>query len=445
MNKPKVSIIIPVFNSENLLTDCLMSVKNQTLSDIEIICIDDGSSDNSLKILKDFSKGDDRFKIFHQENSGAGFSRNVALEKVTGEFVLFLDSDDWIENDACEKLYNQAINLNSDLVLFDAVRHLPDNQSMDLIHFLDEDSNKDFSSLSFDYKLVKNKVLNAYFGVIWSKFYKSSFIFENNIKFPHYKLYNDVEFHVKSMLLAKRISYFPKIFYHYNRIGQDSLQTLYVSSSEAIVFYDVMCGIKEFLLENNFFDEFKLEFIEFTFKEFERKLNEMDNEFKPHYFEKIKLFFKSLNISAYDLNKISFYYLVFYIHAMISENYIEFKLMQDNYNGEMSLDNFDNIHCSEKYLIKDYLFLLENNFSQLVNYSEELEYYLNLYKQKNLANKKLINNIYSSSDELMRFNDMIKYLQQQNDYLVSENLELKNQLNENIFSKGFKKVFKKLS
>mgnify|MGYP003291744103 CR=1 FL=1 len=171
----------------------------------------------------------------------------------------------------------------------------------------------------------------------------------------------------------------------------------------------------------------------------------MDNEFKPHYFEKIKLFFKSLNISAYDLNKISFYYLVFFIHSIISENYIEFKLMQDNYNGEMSLDNFDNIHCSEKYLIKDYLFLLENNFSQLVNYSEELEYYLNLYKQKNLANKKLINNIYSSSDELMRFNDMIKYLQQQNDYLVSENLELKNQLNENIFSKGFKKVFKKLS
>ena len=89
MNNPKVSIIIPDYNSESLLTDCLMSVKNQTLSDIEIICIDDGSSDNSLKILKDFSKGDDRYKIFHQENSGAGFSRKVALEKVTGEFVLY--------------------------------------------------------------------------------------------------------------------------------------------------------------------------------------------------------------------------------------------------------------------------------------------------------------------------------------------------------------------
>lgn len=443
MSIPKVSVIIPVFNSENLLKDCLISVQNQTLTDIEIICIDDGSTDNSYNILEDFSENDDRFKVFHQENFGAGFSRNVALEKSVGEFILFLDSDDWIENNTCENLYNQATNLSSDLVLFDAVRHLPDNQSMDLIHFLGNGSNRNFSSLSFDYELVKDKVLNAYFGVIWSKFYKKSFILENDIKFPNHKLYNDVEFHVKSMLLAKRISYFPKIFYHYNRIGQDSLQTLYVSSDEAIVFYDVMCGVKEFLLENNFFEEFKLEFIEFTFREFERKLSEINDEFKPQYFEKIKLFLKSLDISVQDLNKISFYYLVFYIHTILSENYVEFKLMQDNYNGEISLDNWGNVSNSKKYLIKDYLFILENNLAQLVNYSEELEYYLNLYKQKNLSNKKLINNVYPSSEELMRLNDSVKYLKQQNDYLTSENLELKNQLNESILSKCIKKIFRK--
>lgn len=443
MSIPKVSVIIPVFNSENLLNDCLESVKNQTLDDIEIICVDDGSTDNSYNILENFSKNDDRFKVFHQENSGAGFSRNVALDKSTGEFILFLDSDDWIENDTCERLYNQATNLNSDLVLFDAVRHLPDSQSMDLIHFLEDGSNKDFSSLSFDYEFVKDKVLNAYFGVIWSKFYKKSFILENDINFPNHKLYNDVEFHVKSMLLAKRISYFPKIFYHYNRIGQDSLQTLYVSSEEAIVFYDVICGVKEFLLENDFFEEFKLEFIEFTFKEFERKLNEINDEFKPDYFKKIKLFFNSLDISVFDLNKISFYYLVFYIHTLISENYFEFKLMQDNYNGVESSESFDNFSSQENYLIKDYLFILENNFAQLVNYSEELEYYLNFYKQKNLSNKKLINNIYPSSEELMRLNDNVKYLKQQNDYLTFENLQLRNQLNENIISKGIKKIFRK--
>ena len=172
MTSPKVSIIIPVFNSEDLLKDCLNSVKNQTLVDIEIICIDDGSTDNSFKILEGFSKDDNRFKVIHQKNAGAGFSRNVALEKVSGEYILFLDSDDWIENDTCEKLYNQAIKLDSDLVLFDAVRHLPNNQSMDLIHFFGDESNINFSSLSFDYKFIKDKVLNAYFGVIWSKFYK---------------------------------------------------------------------------------------------------------------------------------------------------------------------------------------------------------------------------------------------------------------------------------
>ena len=440
MTSPKVSIIIPVFNSEDLLKDCLNSVKNQTLVDIEIICIDDGSTDNSFKILEGFSKDDNRFKVIHQKNAGAGFSRNVALEKVSGEYILFLDSDDWIENDTCEKLYNQAIKLDSDLVLFDAVRHLPNNQSMDLIHFFGDESNINFSSLSFDYKFIKDKVLNAYFGVIWSKFYKSSFILENNITFPSYKLFNDVEFHVQSLLLSKSISYYPKIFYHYNRIGQESLQTLYVSSEEAIVFYNVMCDVKKFLINNNFFNEFKFEFLEFTFKEFNRKLNEMDDEFKPRYYEKIKLFLSSLDFSAYELNNISFYYLVCYIHFMISADYNEFKLMQDNYDGYINLKD---LNINQNFILKDYLFILENKSAFLVKYSKEMRYYLNYFKQKEASDKKLINNIYPNSEELMHLNDRVKYLKQQNDKLTSENLELKKQLNENIISKHVKKVFRK--
>lgn len=443
MNNPKVSIIIPVYNSESFLNDCLMSVKNQTLSDIEIICIDDGSTDNSFEILSDFSKYDDRFRIFHQKNMGAGFSRNFALKKVTGEFILFLDSDDWIENDACEKLYNQAVKLNSDLVLFDAVRHLPNNESIDLIHFLGDKSNKDFSSFSFNYTFVKDKVFNAYFGVIWSKFYKTSFILENNILFPHYKLFNDVEFHIKSLLLSNSISYYPKIFYHYNRIGQDSLQTLYVSSKDAIIFYDVMCDVKTFLFDNNFYVEFKFEFLEFTFKEFERKLNEINNEFKQIYYEKIKLFLSSLDFSVYELNKVSFYYLVYYIHFIISSDYNEFKLIQDNYGGNINLENINNSNINQEFTLKEYLFILENKFAYLLDCSEKMKYYLNYYKQKEVSNKKLINNTYPNHEDLMYLRDSVKYLKQQNDNLTSENLELKNQLNENIFSKYVKKVIKK--
>ena len=442
MSNPKVSIIIPVFNSENLLKDCLKSVKNQTLNDIEIICVDDGSTDSSSEILDDFSKKDSRFKIFHQKNHGAGFSRNVALKKVTGEFILFLDSDDWIEKDTCEKLYYHAINLNSDVVLFDAVRHLPNNQSIDLIHFLGNERNKDFSSLSFDYKFIKDKVLNAYFGVIWSKFYKTSFIKENKIEFPNHKLYNDVEFHIKSLLLSKRISYYPKIFYHYVRIGQNSLQTVFVSSKESIVFYDVLCGVKKFLIENNFFDEFKVEFLEFTFKEFQRKLNEINDEFKDQYFEKIKSFLSALNLSINELNKISFRWLVFYIHIINSLDYDEFKFMEDNYDGIVDLDYEISLNKSDNV---EYMMILENKLSYLTSYVNELAECLNLYQQKISANKKLINNIYYNQEELMRLIDANNYLSCKNDDLILKNKNLKKELddlNNKKFIRLYKKIFK---
>ena len=450
---PKVSIIIPVYNAGDLLIKCLDSIKNQTLDDIEIICIDDGSNDDSPDILDCYAKNDHRFKVFHQKNLGAGASRNIAIDKVKGEFLMFVDSDDWIEKDTCEKLYYHSINLNSDLVLFDAVRHLPNNQSWDLIHFDGDKTHQDFQTFSFNYEFVKDKVLNAYFGVIWSKFYKSSFILENNIKFPNHKLYNDVEFHVKTMLLAKSISYYQKIFYHYNRIGQDSLQTVFVSSKDAIVFYDVMCGIREFLIDNDLFAEFNREFTIFTFKEFNRKLNEIDNRYKPIYFDKIKSFLISSDFSIYELNKISFVYLVFYIHVINSKSFEEFKFIQGNYNGEISLDYFDDVNYDSNDIF-DYVLILENKLANLTLYVDEMEYYLNLFKQKALADKKTINNTCNSSEELMYLRDREKYLNRQNNFLCTENKYLKKRnnflqdenekLKNNIVCKSYSKVIKRI-
>ena len=94
MDSPKVSVIVPVFNSEDLLGNCLESIENQSLKDIEIICVDDGSSDGSFDILKQFSSKDARFKIYQQENSGAGSARNRGIEESSGEYILFVDSDE---------------------------------------------------------------------------------------------------------------------------------------------------------------------------------------------------------------------------------------------------------------------------------------------------------------------------------------------------------------
>lgn len=129
MNDVKVSIIIPVYNSEELIKVSLDSAMNQTLREIEIICIDDGSEDGSGDILKEYAKNDSRFKILSQDNARAGQARNNGLNHAKGEYIVFLDSDDWLEKDICELLYDHAMNLDVDLVLFDNRWYLEDSNS----------------------------------------------------------------------------------------------------------------------------------------------------------------------------------------------------------------------------------------------------------------------------------------------------------------------------
>ena len=334
MKNVKVSIIIPVYNPGELLNKCLDSASNQTLRDIEIICIDDESSDGSLDILNKYAENDYRFKVLTQSNSGAGIARNKGLEYAIGEYIVFLDSDDYIELDMCEFLYNHAKNLDSDLVLFNNRWYMEDNATRDFIHF--DSFDEDYKTFVFDYHFIHNKVLSGFFGVIWTKFYKRSFLTTNEIVFPSHKLYNDLEFHIKSVLLAERIVYCPKIFYHYNKSGHPSLQTKYVGKKEAIVFYDVMVGIRDFLIEKSFMDEFRIDFLNFTFRHFNTKIKEMDENFKNEFFLKIKDFFESILITAEEFNQMSFRNLPIYIHIVNSASYEEFKLRMELFDMELN-------------------------------------------------------------------------------------------------------------
>ena len=119
---PKVSIIVPVYNVENYLIDCLDSLINQTLKEIEIILINDGSTDNSLKIINLYAQYDSRIKIIDQENKGPSSARNRGLDVSQGEFISFIDSDDWIDNDFIEKLYLSALNNNCDIATATIIR-----------------------------------------------------------------------------------------------------------------------------------------------------------------------------------------------------------------------------------------------------------------------------------------------------------------------------------
>lgn len=113
----KVSIIVPVYNTSLYLRECLNSIKNQTLKDIEVIVVDDGSTDSSPAICDEYAVSDERFKVFHNQNQGVSASRNFGIDKADSEFVIFVDSDDWLENDMCENLYQSACENSVDMVI----------------------------------------------------------------------------------------------------------------------------------------------------------------------------------------------------------------------------------------------------------------------------------------------------------------------------------------
>lgn len=113
-----ISVIVPVYNCEDYLEESLGSILNQTFNDIEIICIDDGSTDDSLRILRKMASSDSRIEVFAQENKGAGAVRNYGMTKALGDYVYFFDADDFLENDALEKAYENAKRNDSDIVFF---------------------------------------------------------------------------------------------------------------------------------------------------------------------------------------------------------------------------------------------------------------------------------------------------------------------------------------
>lgn len=116
--KPLISIIVPIYNVENFLPQCLDSLVNQTMREIEIICVNDGSPDNSLTILKEYAERDDRIVVIDQPNFGVSIARNTALKHVKGEYYMFVDSDDWLDSETCAVVYNYAKQNNTDCLMF---------------------------------------------------------------------------------------------------------------------------------------------------------------------------------------------------------------------------------------------------------------------------------------------------------------------------------------
>lgn len=210
----KVSVIVPVYNVEKYLNTCIESILSQTLKDIEVICIDDGSTDHSSEILDDIAAQDTRVKVLHRKNAGYGTAMNAGLSVATGEYIGIVESDDYILSDMYEKLYEAASNNNLDMVKSDAFYWLESEEFLSRIHIkgLDAYYNKVLDELD------RNVFFDFYMN-IWTGIYKRDFLEKFHIKFHESPgaSYQDNGFWFQTCIYAKRAMWLNQAFYYYRQ------------------------------------------------------------------------------------------------------------------------------------------------------------------------------------------------------------------------------------
>lgn len=205
----KLSIIVPVYNVEKYLPKCLKSLIKQTLKDIEIICVNDGSMDNSLAILKEFASKDSRIRIIDNQHQGVAKTRNTGIEQSTGEYIGFVDSDDYIDLDFFEKLYNSATKSNSDIAIASILKH------KNFFNIYNAKYTKEETAITIQDKIKLCEDKKHFFFYAWNKIYHSGFIKENNIKFSEGQIYEDVMFAIKALYYSNKIISVYGTKYHY--------------------------------------------------------------------------------------------------------------------------------------------------------------------------------------------------------------------------------------
>lgn len=203
----KVSVIIPIYNVEQYIKRCLESIVNQTLNDIEIICVNDGTKDNSMMIVNEFAQNDKRIVIINQENKGLGAARNAGLLCAKGKYIGFVDSDDWVDIDFYEKLFNSAEENDADIVAADFIRK-NERRSRKRLNLK---TNKVFEDTIEKLKVCRT----GKEGCVWNKIYKTALLKEYNLNFPEGKYYEDGLFTLRAVYYSKKLVTVTDTFYYY--------------------------------------------------------------------------------------------------------------------------------------------------------------------------------------------------------------------------------------
>ena len=262
--EPKLSIIVPVYNVEAYLGKCLDSILEQTLEEIEIICVNDGSTDTSGEILRKYAEKDSRILLIEQENQGLGAARNAGIEKARGEYIGFVDSDDFVDPAMFEKLYEKAKKYGSDVVLTNINLYYTDTGRTEL--FRDSDFYEAMSRAGW-FTALQHPHIMQFIGV-WDRIYRRAFIEKYHLRNPVNRIYEDVLFTVQTCIYAERISVVNEPLHYYRKnTGKSIVDREQKNDSFKFDFLKNLRESRDFMLGCGKWEELRREFLAFQFQQ----------------------------------------------------------------------------------------------------------------------------------------------------------------------------------
>ena len=275
----KVSIIIPIYNVENYLKECLDSVVGQTLKDIEIICVNDGSTDNSLAIIKDYAVEDSRIKIIDKKNSGYGHSMNIGIANASGEYIGIVEPDDYIKETMFESLYSLAQKNKLEFIKSSFYRFNDINGNR-LFEKQPITKNKSYLNIILNPQL--DKKVFTFAMQIWTGIYKKEFLENYKIKFNETAgaSYQDNGFYFSTFSCAKKIMLLEEAFY----FKRDDNPNSSVKNKEKVYCMKTEYEfINAFLDEKNIYENFKRIYIYIKYRNYMFNLKRIDKKYKKEF------------------------------------------------------------------------------------------------------------------------------------------------------------------
>lgn len=293
----KVSVVVPVYNGEKYLAQCMDSIIGQTLKEIEIICVDDGSADSSAGILESYARKDKRIKVIRQKNAGAGAARNTGLTQAKGEYLSFLDADDFFEPDMLACAYQKAKEQNAQILVFGSDQYREDlNEFQKVSWTLRKHALPPYRPMN--YRTFTENVFRVFVGWTWDKLFQREFVLKNSLKFQEQRTSNDLLFVFTAIVLADRIEIEEKVLAHQRRDNPESLSNTREKSWQC--FYEALKALRENLVNYGLYYELEQDFINYALHFSLWNLNTIQGEKKKELYKMLKKkWFRELGITGH--------------------------------------------------------------------------------------------------------------------------------------------------